>query len=63
LRTPNRSRAFAQPCRSRYQDQPQLRYNIHAGPGQVTQRAQWDEADGRSILVSCAGIGRPVSRD
>src|ERR1700682_957776 len=33
LRTPNRSRAVAQPCRSRYQRQPQLRYNIHAGPG------------------------------
>jgi hypothetical protein len=36
LRTPNRSRAVAQPCRSRYQRQPQLRYNIHAGPRQAT---------------------------
>src|SRR6266404_8361226 len=41
--------------------EPRLCYNIHQDRRRPQQRAQWDETDGRSILVSCAGIGRPIS--
>src|SRR5258705_7772294 len=49
LRTSNRSRAFAQPCRSRCQEN--LGYVITSTPDRrrPQQRAQWDQTDGRSI--------------
>src|SRR6202022_3592415 len=61
LRTRSRSRASAQPGRSRYQEN--CSYVITSIPNRrgPQQRARWDEADGRSSLICCAGSGRAVS--
>jgi hypothetical protein len=57
-----RSLAFAQLCRSGYQEDRDYIRVIHANPADArTAGAEWDKADGRSVPICCVDTDMPVS--
>jgi hypothetical protein len=57
-----RSLAFAQLCRSGYQEDRDYIRVIHANPADSrTAGAEWDKADGRSVPICCVDTDMPVS--